>query len=606
GTAWSLLGLCEFETKDYANSLLALEKGQKLGTQDPDVARVATYHLALLLNRDGQFERASTTLIAGFGHNQLPAQVKTALGLALLRVPLFPDEIDPSKDALVQATGEVAAQTDTTKNLDALAALIAQYPQIPYLHYAYGVELASAGQWKQALAQQQTEVRLSPQSALPQIQISTLQLRLHQPEQALHAAQQAVTLAPQSPAAHHALADALRALGKIQKSQQQLALAQTLPPEKSVRETRILQLYAASPAMSAAASNTASPDSSEAAEISRKASAFEASGNIAAAVQLYQQELQTYPAWDAGRWSLNMLYYSTENYAQAIPALQRWVEQKPNDGTAWAVLGLCEFATNDTSNAFIHLERGQQLGLHGDPQEVQLATYHLAILLNQKGQFDRAKDLLAPVASSGALAEQVQIALGMSLLRIPKLPNQAEPSQLPLLQRSGTIVVLMQNSKYDAAYQQFQELLLQYPAQPYLHYAYGMELAALSRYDEATAEMHRASQLLPDSELPYIWLALIALRQHQPAAALSPAQRAVQLAPNSAEAHYMLGRAYLESGQTQAAIPELEAASSRMPDSPEVHFALAKAYTKANMPEKAAQERAIFAHLRAIADARHK
>src|SRR6202035_1011145 len=41
GPAWNFLGLCEFETKDYANSLAHLEKGLTLGdADDPETARV--------------------------------------------------------------------------------------------------------------------------------------------------------------------------------------------------------------------------------------------------------------------------------------------------------------------------------------------------------------------------------------------------------------------------------------------------------------------------------------------------------------------------------------------------------------------------------------
>ncbi|MGA7632877.1 MAG: hypothetical protein WCB11_19105, partial [Terriglobales bacterium] len=38
------------------------------------------------------------------------------------------------------------------------------------------------------------------------------------------------------------------------------------------------------------------------------------------------------------------------------------------------------------------------------------------------------------------------------------------------------------------------------------------------------------------------------------------------------------------------------------PGSPKVHFNLAKAYAKAKLPEKAEQERAIFARLNALAE----
>ena len=81
GPAWNFLGLCEFETRDYGNALKHLEKGQQLGTgDDPEIARVSRYHLALLLIRSGAFEKASSMIAAAFA-DQPPAQVKVALGL---------------------------------------------------------------------------------------------------------------------------------------------------------------------------------------------------------------------------------------------------------------------------------------------------------------------------------------------------------------------------------------------------------------------------------------------------------------------------------------------------------------------------------------------
>src|ERR1700733_13992462 len=110
GPAWAFLGLSEFETKDYENALAHLERAQTIGTgDDADLARVSTYHLALLLIHAGEFERATSLLGAEFGQAGIPKQAKAALGLALLRVPLLPEEVNPSKDALIEAAGDVAA-----------------------------------------------------------------------------------------------------------------------------------------------------------------------------------------------------------------------------------------------------------------------------------------------------------------------------------------------------------------------------------------------------------------------------------------------------------------------------------------------------------------
>jgi tetratricopeptide (TPR) repeat protein len=190
----------------------------------------------------------------------------------------------------------------------------------------------------------------------------------------------------------------------------------------------------------------------------------------------------------------------------------------------------------------------------------------------------------------------------MALLRMRLLPDQVEPSRSALVQSAGEIAALLLNSKYDQAYPKFQVLLKEDPSVPFLHYAYGTALVALSEFDEAEIQLRAELQVSPRSELPYISLASVALKRHRPAEALAYAQRAVQLAPDSVESHYVLGRACLELGQDDQAVHELEWASRLAPGSPEVHFNLAKAYAKAKLPKKAEQERAIFVRLNALAE----
>ena len=58
----------------------------------------------------------------------------------------------------------------------------------------------------------------------------------------------------------------------------------------------------------------------------------------------------------------------------------------------------------------------------------------------------------------------------------------------------------------------------------------------------------------------------------------------------------------MEMDRAQEAIAELESAMDIAPQSAQIHFSLAKAYAKAHLPEKAAQERDIFARLSALAE----
>jgi len=614
GPAWNFLGLCEFETRDYTNSLAHLEKGLTLGdADDPEAARVAKYHLALLLIRNGEVDQAAAILASTVGQGEMPAQIKIALGLAMLHAPLLPKEIDHSQDALISAAGEVGsamAQNNSAKALAAFPSLLKDFPGTPYLHYAYGKALASAGRDQEALEQQRQETGVSPKTALPWIEMSQLEIRLHHPQEALHAAEEAVQRSPHSSAAHRKLGEVLQELGRKEKAAAEIALAEKLAPEQFQPEERIALLYAnqtearSKESAQVAAHSANDSESASFEEQSTRAAAAQAKGDADQAIQNYQRALQLRPEWDDGRWNLAMLQYSAGHCPEAISELKISLERQSNVGTAWAVMGLCEFEMKDYKNALIHLQRGEQLGFGGSPEAIGLARYRLAVLENQNGQFESAMETLLPGTRSGTPAKEVEIALGMALLRMPALPEQVEPSKLALVQSTGEIAALLQNSKYDQAFPKLEVLLKQYTSVPFLHYAYGTALAALSQFDEAEIQLRAELKISPESELAYISLASVALKQYRPAEALASAQRAVQLAPDSAEAHYVLGRACLDLGQNKLAVRELEQASKLAPGSPEVHFNLAKAYAKEKLSEKAEQERVIFARLNALAEQR--
>ena len=152
------------------------------------------------------------------------------------------------------------------------------------------------------------------------------------------------------------------------------------------------------------------------------------SRNVEEAIRNYRAALQVRPAWEDGWWDLSMVYFGNARYSEAIEPLKRAVDLKPAFGTAWALLGLSEFEIKDYKNSLIHLERAQGLGIQGSPEAIRIAQYHLGVLLNQNGEFDRAVELLSMGHPEGPLATQWNLALGMGLLRVPLLPEQVGPA----------------------------------------------------------------------------------------------------------------------------------------------------------------------------------
>jgi tetratricopeptide (TPR) repeat protein len=306
------------------------------------------------------------------------------------------------------------------------------------------------------------------------------------------------------------------------------------------------------------------------------------------------------PGPNQQQWTQALKEYTLGEYPAAITDLKASLIATPNNGTGWALLGLSEFALKDYDNALIHLDRGAKLGLSASSESLYLARYTYGVLLVRAGRFEQASEILASASNAtGPLAAKVEYAFGLAMLRRAELPDAAPDAGASLVTAAGRIESLLQQSKYGEAFPQFEVLLRQYPATPFLHYAYGTALIALSQFDEAAAQMQAELRISPGSELPCLRLASIALRQHDAAAASRWAQRALRIAPNSVEAHYLLGRASLESGDVPSAVNELEIASKLSPASPEIHFNLAKAYARAKMNDKAQQERDIFSRLSA-------
>lgn len=530
GPGWASLGLCEFETKNYDGSFTHLKHAQELGLAAvPGEEKAAEYHLALLLNLRGDFENAWELLASKFGKGVIPEQIKTALALALLRVPLLPDQVNPSKDALLEGAGETAAllvQDSFDQALQSFQQMLRDYPDTPFLQYAYGSALMFRSQYDEAERQLRAETRVTPKSALAYMRLAIVSLKTHQAAKALPDAKQAVELAPDSALAHEILARALTELGKNDRAAAESTLAARLKPER--------------------------------------------------------------PQIDPG---------VVRAYARSGPA-----DADPTRPGPWIELALAEFQREDYKNSYIHFERGRELGYQGNAQEMTIAVTRLAELRNLNGDFFGANDLLAPEARRGRLTEEMKLVLGMSMLRIPLLPDQVDPSGKPLLHAAAETAALVYASKFDEAFQAFQRMLKDYPGTPFLHYAYASALETWSRYEEAEAQLREEIKITPKSPLSDMRLASIELKLHHPEQALKYGKHAVQLDSQAAGGHELIGRAALELGKVEEAVKELEIASKLAPNYPEVHFNLARAYTKAKMKAQADQERALFAQLNDAAE----
>ncbi len=247
GTAWALLGMSEYQTRDFKNALIHLEKAQELGIQgSTEAVRIAQYHLGVLLNLDREFDRAVELLSAGHPEGELAAQWNIALGLGLLRVPLLPEQVPADKKELYTSAGQAASLLGTSKYDDAfviLRRLLKSYPNTPFLHYSYGAALASLSQYDEAEAQMREEIKISPESALPYIRLAFIDLKTQRSADALTAAQKAIQLSPQSAEAHYVLGRALLTTGDAAGAIKELQVANEMLPNSPEIHFHLARAY---------------------------------------------------------------------------------------------------------------------------------------------------------------------------------------------------------------------------------------------------------------------------------------------------------------------------------------------------------------------------
>ncbi len=353
------------------------------------------------------------------------------------------------------------------------------------------------------------------------------------------------------------------------------------------------QAKPAAPAVSAPAAK-APPTAFE--QVAQKAEAAKAAARFDEAIEYYQQGIKLRPDWMEGRFALGTLLYDKDRYDEARNEFRRVSQAQPKNGVVMALLGLSEFQLRDYERSLTDLERARSLGIPS--QEVQaVASYHAAILLNRFERYESAFEILKTFALMDKDTPGVIEALGLSVLRMPFLPNEAPPDRREMILMAGRAGYHQARGRSNALARQFyEELASRYPTTPNVHYAFGTCLL-VENPEAALEEFRRELRISPNHYHAMLQVAFELMKQGQYEEALTLAQKAVELAPGLFAGHQALGRALLETGDVDRAIQELEIGAKQAPESPEIFFALARAYAKKGRTEDAARARATFLKL---------
>jgi tetratricopeptide (TPR) repeat protein len=328
-------------------------------------------------------------------------------------------------------------------------------------------------------------------------------------------------------------------------------------------------------------------------QIAARAAEARKAGRDSDALRLYQQALRLKPSWGDGWWNVGSIDYAREDYPAARDALRKLVAIDKQAVAGYALLGVCEYKTGDYDAALEHLDAAHTLGLPPAHPLGGAANYYLALLLNRRGQHDAAAGLLLSAPENKSSAPSTLVAIGLTGLRIAKLPEELTPAEKDLALEVGRALAAPEADATAA----MRALLEAHLDQPNLHYLYGM---VLLHGDTSTAFAQFEQELARDPRHVPSLLALVHELERQSlfAQALPYAERAVAAEPGNFAAHAILGRVLVSMDRTGEGVRELELAKQIEPGSPQIYFALASAYAKLGRAEDAEKARTEFLRLK--------
>jgi tetratricopeptide (TPR) repeat protein len=236
GPGWAIRGVCAFDRGDFPDAIEWLHKGIGLGLGgNAELLRVALSRVAQAFVKTGQFELAIGPLTQLAQLSPSPPSLVETMGLALLRLPQLPSEVLESRRDLVQRLGRAGAAHLGQRGEEAArlyAEVASEYPDVPGVHYAYGVFLLRSGSEK-GLSELRRAVELRPDDAMAHLQIAFELLARGDSAGARESAMKAVELAPGLFAARNALGRALVEMGDIAAGVRELEIAVRLAPDSA-------------------------------------------------------------------------------------------------------------------------------------------------------------------------------------------------------------------------------------------------------------------------------------------------------------------------------------------------------------------------------------
>ena len=246
GQGWAMLGLCQFQTRDYEHAVVSLQRGRTLGLGgNQELETVVRYHTAQLYIHFEEFEIAYEVLREFLKVGNDSPKIAEAFGLTILRMPMFPRDIPADKRDLVELAGQAGVNMAARRLEQARTffdTLVSRYPDEPNVHYSFGVFLITQDA-DAALKEFQRTLELSPSHQPAMVQMAFEYLKRDEYEKALPLAERAVQLAPKMYPARNVLGRVLLELGQAERAVKELEEGVRLAPSSPEMHFALARAY---------------------------------------------------------------------------------------------------------------------------------------------------------------------------------------------------------------------------------------------------------------------------------------------------------------------------------------------------------------------------
>ena len=245
--AWSMAGLCQYHLRDYNKALESLLRAQRVGFQEPaELGRAARLHLALVLIKLREFEKAITTLIHLARDDKKTPEIIVAAGIAGLRRSWTPPEVPDSERDKVFKLGDAMAAVMEQDSKEALAKfdiVVRDYPNEPNVHFRYGAFLMQEDP-DRGVQEIRKTLDLDPDHIPALVSLASIYLKRDQSQAARESADKAVKLAPGDFATHVTLGRVMLAADDAASAAREFETAVGLAPASPESHFNLASAYA--------------------------------------------------------------------------------------------------------------------------------------------------------------------------------------------------------------------------------------------------------------------------------------------------------------------------------------------------------------------------